>query len=38
MADEDFAGADLRNENVYDSVRFSQWRAGRVVDHPVTVT
>jgi DMSO/TMAO reductase YedYZ molybdopterin-dependent catalytic subunit len=29
MAEEDFAGADLRNEGVYDSVRLRQWRAGR---------
>jgi DMSO/TMAO reductase YedYZ molybdopterin-dependent catalytic subunit len=28
MDHEDFEGADLRNEGVYDSVRFSQWRAG----------
>ncbi len=26
---DDFDGADLRNEGAYDSVRFSQWRAGR---------
>jgi DMSO/TMAO reductase YedYZ molybdopterin-dependent catalytic subunit len=29
MDHEDFTGADLRNEGVYDSVRFSQWRSGR---------
>jgi DMSO/TMAO reductase YedYZ molybdopterin-dependent catalytic subunit len=29
MDHEDFTGADLRNEGVYDSVRFGQWRAGR---------
>ncbi|HWG63337.1 MAG TPA: hypothetical protein VG253_16700 [Streptosporangiaceae bacterium] len=29
MDHEGFHGADLRNEGVYDSARFSQWRAGR---------
>jgi DMSO/TMAO reductase YedYZ molybdopterin-dependent catalytic subunit len=29
MDHDDFAGADLRNEGVYDSLRFSQWRSGR---------
>jgi DMSO/TMAO reductase YedYZ molybdopterin-dependent catalytic subunit len=29
MDHEDFTGADLKNEGVYDSVRFSQWRTGQ---------
>jgi DMSO/TMAO reductase YedYZ molybdopterin-dependent catalytic subunit len=28
MRHEDFTGADLRNEGVYDSVRYAQWRSG----------
>jgi DMSO/TMAO reductase YedYZ molybdopterin-dependent catalytic subunit len=29
MDHREFTGADLRNEAVYDSVRFGQWRSGR---------
>jgi hypothetical protein len=28
MRHEDFTGADLRNEGLYDSVRYAQWRSG----------
>jgi hypothetical protein len=29
MNRDDFAGADLRNEGVYDALRFRQWRSGQ---------